>query len=105
MVDIVKIDPRLPLPNIRGAQYKEEEEVYSFETDQDIQNVDESSLPPEVINGGDVIVEYTIDPPTEFSVDSQTVKLSGDGSQTVDVVINIGDVPGAVEYELRIATT
>lgn len=40
--------------------------------------------------------------PDAVTVVSQTVKTSPSGQQLVDIVIDVTDVPGAVNYEVRI---
>lgn len=43
-----------------------------------------------------------LEPPSEFVILSQTVRTAPDGTQVVDVVIEIEDMPGAVDYQPRI---
>lgn len=44
-----------------------------------------------------------LDVPGSFEIVSQTVKTGPDGSQVVDVVIEVEEVPGAVKYEVRLS--
>ncbi len=44
-----------------------------------------------------------LDPPTEISIKSQTFRFAPDGSMVVDVVVSVGEVKGATNYELRSA--
>lgn len=44
-----------------------------------------------------------LDTPTEISIKSQTFRFAPDGSLVVDVVVSIGEVKGATNYELRTA--
>lgn len=48
-------------------------------------------------------VGFELDVPGTFEVVSQTVRTGPDGSQVVDVVIEIEDVNGAVNYEVRMS--
>lgn len=42
-----------------------------------------------------------LDTPTDISIKSQTLRFAPDGSLVVDVVVSIGEVKGATNYELR----
>lgn len=42
-------------------------------------------------------------PPTNVSVLSQTVKILPDGSYIVDVLLDVTDVPGITEYDVRVS--
>lgn len=43
-----------------------------------------------------------LDVPGTFEIISQTVRTGPDGSQVVDIVIDVEEVEGAVKYEVRI---
>ena len=43
-----------------------------------------------------------LDPPSSFTVISQTVRTGNDGTQVVDVVIDVEDIAEAIDYEYRI---
>lgn len=43
-----------------------------------------------------------LDVPGYLSVVSQTIRTGPDGNMVVDVVIDVGEVPGAVNYEVRV---
>lgn len=40
--------------------------------------------------------------PSSFVIISQTVRTAPDGSQVVDVVIDVEEIPGASNYEFRV---
>lgn len=42
-----------------------------------------------------------LDTPTDISIKSQTLRFAPDGSIVVDVVVSVGEVKGATNYELR----
>lgn len=44
---------------------------------------------------------YTLQAP-DFSILNQTVHISPDGTSVVDVVIDVDDVPGATDYDIRV---
>lgn len=61
--------------------------------------------------GSDEIIDVTYDgpgsqtelsPPIFVTVVSQTLKTSANGQQTVDVLIEVEDVPGATDYDVRL---
>lgn len=97
------IDPRLPSIPATGVTYDDDDREYD-------------TLPEllEILETEGSVIEYTyddsevetddgdrLDPPSVITVISQTVKVGTAGSQTVDVVVDIEDVPGASEYERR----
>ena len=99
-----EFDPNLPIPiglkNARVARLPDvTEELPDSDSDIDIQtetvNDDESQL-DEDDNDEELQV------PGTFEIVSQTVRTSPDGSQVIDVVIDVEDVDGAVKYEVRI---
>lgn len=47
-------------------------------------------------------VEDELDVPGSFEVITQTVRTAPDGSQVVDIVIEVEEVEGAVKYEVRV---
>lgn len=44
-----------------------------------------------------------LDVPGTFEIISQTVRIGPDGSQVVDVIIDVEEVQGAVKYEVRMS--
>lgn len=50
--------------------------------------------------------DYTPDEPEldspDFTVVSQTVRIAPDGTSVVDVLISVDDVPGAIDYDVRV---
>ncbi len=62
-----------------------------FETLDDI----DSSLDEESVNDD-------IEAPDEITIISQTTRTAPDGRQVVDVVIDVSDVEGAMNYDVRI---
>ena len=47
-------------------------------------------------------VEDELDVPGTFEILSQTVRTGPNGSQVVDIVIDVEEVEGAVKYEVRV---
>lgn len=50
----------------------------------------------------DDIITDRLPAPTSIQVLSQTIRTSSDGTQVVDVEIEVEDVPGAFNYEIRL---
>lgn len=46
--------------------------------------------------------DTTLAAPQSYAVVSQVVRTGPDGTQVVDVVVDVEDVPGALEYEVRV---
>lgn len=102
-----EFDPTLPPPpDLKGVTIKEEDTAYTPDV------VDPNSDPEE---GDDSLVDDSpldeddahdiLDPPSDFSIISQTIRTGLDGTQVVDVVIEVEDVEAAMDYEVRITKT
>lgn len=98
MADIY-IDPRFEKPpnviDVRDAGMEDGSEYYDF-------------IPPEAVSveENDLVFESNIPkPPTSFTLVSQTVRTTSDGSQVVDLILELPDQDGVKEYEIRIAKT
>lgn len=50
----------------------------------------------------DDIITDRLPAPTSIQVLSQTIRTSSDGTQVVDIEIEVEDVPGAFNYEIRL---
>jgi len=96
------LDPMFAIP--RGA---EEDFVYSnvpFSNLDDALDFSDSGINPDeqflidtTIDGG-----FGLDTPEDFTVVSQTLRRMDDGTYVVDVVLNVTDVAGAIEYESQV---
>lgn len=98
----VELDPRLPLPPVKGVEYKEEtyKTLPSSQTGTE-QEISIGDLTPDdtVLNPG----PDTLLPPEQITVISQTSRMTDTGQTVVDVLIEVLDSPGAAEYEVRMA--
>ena len=99
-----EFDPNLEIPvGLKNARERRSNDAYSTLADPfadiDIQdetlNDDESEL-------DDDYDDEELGVPGTFTIVSQTVHNAPDGSQVVDVVVEVEDVDGAVKYEVRI---
>lgn len=96
-------DPNLDIPiglkNARVSVAGDSNDIADPYADIDFQidtlSDDDSELDEE-------FVENELDVPGTFEIISQTVRTGPNGSQVVDVVIDVEEVEGAVNYELRI---
>lgn len=43
-----------------------------------------------------------LDAPSDYTIISQTVRTAPDGHQVVDVIIDVEEIVGAIDYEVRI---
>lgn len=70
---------------------------------------DENSGSVELLDSGEIIDERTagtgLATPTNISIKSQTFRTAPDGTTVVDVVVSVGEVADATNYELRVAAT
>jgi hypothetical protein len=91
-------DANLPIPaglkNARDVARSELQDGSEF-TDEVLEGADASELDEE-------FVEDLLLPPTAFSIVSETIRMGPGGAQVVDMVLDVEDVQGAVNYEVRI---
>ncbi|HEY6019984.1 MAG TPA: hypothetical protein VIY48_08795, partial [Candidatus Paceibacterota bacterium] len=45
----------------------------------------------------------TLLPPNNVSVVSQTVRVATDGRSVVDVVLEVDDIPGVIQFDVRLS--
>lgn len=64
-------------------------------------NLDEVDIDSDILEDGDF--DASMQTPQWLSVISQTVRVSPDGRSVVDITFEVEDVPGAVDYELRVS--
>lgn len=48
------------------------------------------------------ISDDTLDPPSAYTIVSQTVRTAPDGRQVVDIVLDVEEVRGARDYQVRV---
>lgn len=98
-------DPNLHIPSdLKNTQIATKPDVIEGapdpDADIDIQSEsfdDDSSMLPEDSTGD------SLDTPSSFVIISQTVRTDPQGNQVVDVVLDIEEVSGATDYQVRIA--
>lgn len=84
-------DPRHELPPVIGAKY--DEDIMP------VPPVDDS--PPIVIIDP---VTGRLLPPGKITIVEQIIRQGTGGKEVVDIVIEVEDMPGATEYEVRVST-
>jgi len=101
----LKFDPSLDIPEgLEGATVIEVDEeaspvapaldddsLYIYDDGEDDGPSDDTPDPDE-----------GLDTPTEMVILGQTIRTAPGGNQVVDVVIEVDEVPGATDYELRV---
>jgi hypothetical protein len=99
-----ELDPNLDLPpDLKNVTFTKptNDEVISGEVgaeiDVQIETLDDDSS---IINEDEPA--DNLDIPGSFSIVSQTIKTGADGRQVVDVVIDVEEVPGATNYNVRV---
>lgn len=96
----IEIDPRLIAPRVTGVEYEEKQEVaYEY-----------SGAGSELVDLAVVVdspvAETTsslLQPPHSVVLVSQNARMSDSGQIVVDVLLEVEEVPGAAEYEVRMA--
>ena len=100
----VELDPRLTLPPVTGMEHKEQ--PYKTVPDYTFGEVIEVSLGDLESNIGTTnpgAAESGLLPPDNIVILEQTSKMTDTGQTVIDVLIDVLDVPGAAEYEVRMA--
>jgi len=88
-----KIDPRVYMPPVEGYEYQEDalaSEVEATTSDETL-----------YLDGAGAI---GLQPPENITIVEQIVRKASDGRSLVDLVIEVEDMPGATEYEVRTAS-
>lgn len=106
MTDIwTDFDPNLELPlELKNAKIVRspdaESEVWDSDTEIDVQSetYDDDSSQQDDEDPAD-----TLDTPSSFTIVSQQIRTGLDGTQVVDIVIEVEDVPGANSYNVRVS--
>jgi hypothetical protein len=96
----VELDPRLALPPVKGVEHGQTD-VQSI-PEYDSVSVSEVAL-DEVLYEGVQSADGQLPPPQNVVILSQFARISDTGQIVVDVLLDILDVPGAREYEVRVA--
>lgn len=98
-------DPNLYIPEgLKGAQAAPVDEVTlmlglePYEAQENIYDDGESLRDDETTDDD----EYGLYAPDYLTVIEQVLRTAPDGTQTVDVVLEVSDVAGARDYELRV---
>lgn len=82
------IDPRLEMPPVVGLEY-EEREIDYIPVEPDIS----FTMPP---------ISLGLLPPNNVTVVEQRIRRGTGGKDVVDLIIEVEDMPGATEYEVRV---
>lgn len=95
------LDPRFPIPT--GAENEFEHDV-QITLDEDDISVEYDTN--EFVEGDSDAVDVpgnVLDTPESITIVSQKLRRAPGGQNVIDIVIEIGDVDGAVDYEIQIA--
>jgi hypothetical protein len=103
--DPILFDPRLTLPEgLKDAEYLVDKTLPDVPridfTDE--QNSEASAEDEFEVNGGDDTTDLYLDVPSYMTIVEQIVRTAPDGTQVVDVVVDIEDINGAIRYDVRI---
>lgn len=96
-------DPNLDIPlGLKNARYVAKPDVTDTnpEPDADI-DIQTETLSDEDSDLNEDVEDGVLEVPGSFDIVSQTVRTGPDGSQVVDIVIDVEDVDGALNYEIR----
>jgi hypothetical protein len=100
----IVIDPHFPIPpNLIDVVPQGDARDTQFYSDSNV----ESPAVDAVVPVDDTNQSQSVAPtaPVSFTIVSQTVRMGSDGTQFVDVVIDIPDQPGISSYDMRVSKT
>lgn len=96
----VELDPRHALPPVKGVEYGNAD----YEVQPEYRTLAGDLVPLGVLEGDPGSGNGTgLRPPEGVVVISQSTRMSDSGQMVIDVVLDIMDMPGATEYEVRMA--
>ncbi len=96
----IYVDPMFYVPP--GVEFKTKKEVPGGTEPEDPDNLDAFTGAPGDIGGADPGPGGALATPTTFTVVEQIVRITTNGQAVVDLVVEVGDVPGATNYEFRV---
>lgn len=109
----VTLDPNFFLPpNVVDMRYVDPEVESDSATTRgdngevinaDYNEVDYSEIASNPDDAGSNTVTYMIQPPDSVSVVSQQVRVTSDGRFVVDVILDVADIAGVVQYDVRVS--
>lgn len=96
-----EIDPNFYVPDgLKNTTTVPKDDTGDVDNAWDDDNYDLQNDVDDLID--DDIITDRLPAPTSIQVLSQTIRTSSDGTQVVDVEIEVEDVPGAFNYEIRL---
>lgn len=118
----VTLDPRLFIPDgvidigVKSTEIDPDNPTPTADTGETSDDATDSNSEVGTGDGGEVVYEPPTndDIPTEggesdmlptpqfIEIVSQTIRIAPDGSSMVDVVINVEDIPGVTNYDVRV---
>lgn len=102
------VDPRFAIPvGLIDVEHKKDDTI-PVEFGVDSEPTDGGGVEVVDIGGNtqpDPQPTFPYQPPTNMTVVNQLVRILPDGSHVVDVLIDVVDVPGITEYEVRTTKT
>lgn len=108
--DITILNPMFPIPDGTDEfEYDEDAEIIVALDEQTLEEGYDSILldDPDAFSepGVDDDIDYSdiLEAPEIYGVIEQIVRIGPDGSQRIDVVLDVQDITGAVNYEKRVA--
>lgn len=100
----VVLDPNFFLPpNVVDVRYINDQDTAGFYGSDTVDDSDETVLEDPIVDPDDgTTTPNVIDAPTTMTIISQTVRVNPDGAFVVDVVIEVEDIPGIANYDVRL---
>jgi hypothetical protein len=95
-------DPNLDLPEeLKNARYLSLPDVDEDMVDDYDPYLETGSDDSDTVEARGV--DEALGVPDSFSIISQTVRTAADGSQVIDIVLDLEEVPNAINYEVRVS--
>lgn len=96
----IEIDPRLIAPPVTGVEYEEKQDISYEYSGAGSELVDLATIVDAPVAEN---TSSSLQPPHSVVLVKQTARVSDSGQIVVDVLLEVEEVPGAAEYEVRMA--
>lgn len=99
--DVVIVNPLFPIPEgLRDFTYEDREFPFDPDVDSATADTEDVSVGGEEGEGEEEDVVPAV--PKTFKIIKQTIRTKADGSQVVDLTVEVESVQGAEKYEFRL---
>lgn len=97
----IVLDPRFPIPEGAESEFEHDSRI-TLNEDELVIEYDENEYVEGDSDASD-LPDTVLDTPESITIVSQKLRRAPGGQNVIDIVIEVGDIDGAVDYEIQIA--